>query len=105
VLTDEEDRWQGLALVRHHPDHSGSAAINAMWIAPEARGRRGAGLLCDACAAWARAQELHELKLDVAEANEAAVRAYKAAGFAVCGKTTWSADGRTLHELVMTRPA
>lgn len=74
-----------------------------MWVAPQARGLRGASLLCDACAGWARERGLHELRLDVVEQNHTARRAYEAAGFEVRGKTTWSAGERTLEELGMTR--
>jgi RimJ/RimL family protein N-acetyltransferase len=35
--------------------------------------------------------------------NHAARRAYEAAGFAICGEATWSSDGRTLDEFVMSR--
>jgi RimJ/RimL family protein N-acetyltransferase len=45
----------------------------------------------------------HELTLEVVVDNHAARRAYEAAGFTVCGSSTWSRDGRTLDELVMTR--
>ena len=74
-----------------------------MWVAPEARGRGAAGLLCEACAAWAALRGCRELTLTVVVENDAARRAYEAAGFAACGETTWMRDGRTLHEFVMVR--
>lgn len=104
VLTDSSDAWLGLALVRSDEPGSRSAVINAMWVAPEARGRDGAGVLCDACAAWAKEQVFPELMLDVVVGNDPALRAYAAAGFAIRGETTWSRHGRTLHEYVMARP-
>ena len=104
VLVAADGRWLGLALVRLEDDKPGSATLNAMWIAPEARGRRAASLLCDACAAWAAKHGCNELTLTVVVDNHAARRAYEAAGFAVRGETTWSRDGRTLDALEMTRP-
>jgi GNAT superfamily N-acetyltransferase len=55
VLEADDGRWLGLALVRLDDETPGSAVLNAMWVAPESRGRRAAGLLCEACAAWAAA--------------------------------------------------
>jgi RimJ/RimL family protein N-acetyltransferase len=103
VLVADDGRWLGLTLVRLDGDKPGSAVLNAMWIAPEARGRHAAGLLCEACAKWAAERGCSELTLTVVVDNEVARRAYEGAGFAVCGKTTWSRDGRTLDEVVMAR--
>ena len=104
VLVDAADRWLGLALVRREEPGSATATLNAMWVAPEARGRRGALALCAACADWGRAQGMRELTLEVVIGNDSARRAYEAAGFAVRGETTWTGHGRTLHELLMVRP-
>lgn len=103
VLEGDDGRWLGLALVRLDDERSGCAVLNAMWVAPETRGRGAAGLLCEACAGWAAARGCGELTLTVVVDNRAARRAYEAAGFAVCGETTWTRDGRTLEELVMVR--
>jgi RimJ/RimL family protein N-acetyltransferase len=120
VLVDSQDRWLGLALARRDDDRAGSAVVNAMWVSPEARGRRAATSLCDACADWAAERGLGELTLTVIAGNEAARRAYEAAGFVISGKTTWaqhgstleafiggtqssSQDGHTLDELIMSR--
>ncbi|HYB22502.1 MAG TPA: GNAT family N-acetyltransferase [Solirubrobacteraceae bacterium] len=103
VLIDDGDRWLGLVLVcieDHRPD---SAALTAMWVAPEARGHRGGVLLCDACATWAAERGLHTLTLTVVVDNHAARRTYESAGFALCEQTTWSRDDRTLDVLVMSR--
>jgi RimJ/RimL family protein N-acetyltransferase len=104
VLVDREDHWLGLALVRLDDDKPDSAILLAMWVSPEARGRRAATSLCDACAAWAIERGAQELTLTVVVGNDAAQRAYEAAGFAVRGKTTWSREERTLDVLVMSRP-
>ena len=74
-----------------------------MWVAPEARGGGAAGLLCEACAAWAALRGCRELTLTVVIENDPARRAYEAAGFAVCGKTTSVLDGRSLDKFVMLR--
>lgn len=103
VLEHDAGRWIGLALVRLDDERSDCAVLNAMWVAPESRGQGAAGLLCEACAAWAAARACRELTLTVVADNHAARRAYQAAGFAVCGETTWTGDGRTLDELVMVR--
>jgi RimJ/RimL family protein N-acetyltransferase len=103
VLVADDDRWTGLALVRLDDDSPGSAVLHAMWVSPEARGLRAAGLLCDACAAWAAGRGCDTLTLTVVVGNRAARRAYEGAGFAVRGRTKRSHDGRTLDELVMTR--
>jgi RimJ/RimL family protein N-acetyltransferase len=103
VLVGEDDRWLGLALARLDDAEPRSAVLNAMWVEPEARGRRAASVLCDACARWATEHGCHQLTLQVVVDNHAARRAYEAAGFAVCGQSTWSHGGRTLDEFDMAR--
>jgi RimJ/RimL family protein N-acetyltransferase len=100
VLTGDDDRWLGLALVRPDGDRPGAAVLNAMWVAPEARGRRAAARLCDACARWAAERGLRQLTLTVVAGNDAGRRAYEAAGFRVCGTTTWSDHGGAVDALV-----
>jgi ribosomal protein S18 acetylase RimI-like enzyme len=78
VAVEAEDRWLGFALVR---DAGEEAELNAMWVAPAARGRRVAAALCDACADWARARGFAQLRLFVYAGNAPARRAYEAAGF------------------------
>jgi RimJ/RimL family protein N-acetyltransferase len=103
VLENIDSEWLGMALVRIDDEGADRAVLNAMWVAPEVRGQGAAGLLCDACVAWAAKRECRELTLTVVVDNRTARRAYEAAGFAVCGETTWTSDGRTLDELVMVR--
>jgi GNAT superfamily N-acetyltransferase len=92
VLVDEEDRWLGLALAR---DDAGTAVLNAMWVAPEARGQGAAKALCDACADWARAHGFDALHVGVFPDNAGARRLYESAGF-----VSHSRDG---GELVLRR--
>lgn len=103
VLADEHDRWCGLGMVRHHEERSGVAIVTSMWIAPEARGRGCARLLCDACAVWAKQHGLDELTLSVVVGNEPGLRAYLGAGFEIRGQTTWVRDERVLDVITMSR--
>lgn len=103
VLVDGEDRWLGLALVRRDDQRPAAAVLYAMWVAPEARGRRGGVALCDACAAWGSALGLEQLSLSVVVGNEPAERAYRAAGLVVSGQATWAQEDRTLDTLIMSR--
>jgi ribosomal protein S18 acetylase RimI-like enzyme len=103
LLVDDGDTWLGMALARDDAPESPSAVINAMWVAPEARGMGGARLLCDACVAWASARGFPEVVLDVARGNTRALHVYEAAGFAIRSEETRIQHGRTLHEYVMAR--
>lgn len=85
VVDQEDDRWHGMALVRPDDESLGDAVINAMWVAPEIRGRGASRLLLDACVAWARERRFRAVNLAVYTTNIPAYRAYEAAGFvAVC---------------------
>jgi len=76
-VATEDERWLGLALAR---DDDGTAVLNAMWVAPEGRGRGAARALCDACAAWARSRGFPYLEVGVFPDNEAR-HVYAAVGF------------------------
>jgi RimJ/RimL family protein N-acetyltransferase len=102
VAVDGDDRWLGLALVRLD-NGADSAWLGAMWVAPEARRGGAAVSLCNACAEWASSRGAGELTLSVVVDNEAARRAYEAAGFLVRGRARGSYHGRTLDELMMAR--
>jgi GNAT superfamily N-acetyltransferase len=100
----EDGRWLGLALVRPDDDSPGDAVLNAMWVAPEARGRGAARALCDACAQWAAERGFSALNAAIVAGNEPARRAYESAGFVPSHEATWTGHGRTLQELVLRRP-
>jgi ribosomal protein S18 acetylase RimI-like enzyme len=104
VLVDDADAWLGLALARSDEPDSRGAVINAMWVAPGARGMGGARLLCDACVAWATEHGFPEIALDVFVGNDRARRIYEAAGFAIRSEEMRTQHGRTLHDYVMVRP-
>jgi RimJ/RimL family protein N-acetyltransferase len=104
VVVDETDRWLGLALVRADDEAPGDAVLNAMWVAPEARGQGAARALCDACAAWAAEHGYRALNAAVVVGNQPARRAYESAGLEFSYATTWTGDtGRTLDELILKR--
>jgi RimJ/RimL family protein N-acetyltransferase len=104
VVVDGADRWLGLALVRADDEAPGDAVLNAMWVAPAARGKGAAKALCHACAAWARERGYRALNVAVVVGNEPARRAYEAAGFIRDHTITWTGEGRTLEELILKRP-
>lgn len=61
--------------------HRRHAYLGFMYVVPS---RRGAGVnqqLIAALVHWAVAQDVHELRLDVYDDNQAAIRAYEKAGF------------------------
>jgi GNAT superfamily N-acetyltransferase len=103
LLVDDEDHGLGLARVRLNDDDPALADLTAMWVKPEARGRRASVLLCEACAAWATERGADELVLMIVVDNAAAQRAFEAAGFAIRRRTTWSRDARSLEVFVMSR--
>jgi ribosomal protein S18 acetylase RimI-like enzyme len=59
--------------------------LNALWVAPEARGRGAASALIEAVAGWAAESGVRELELEVTETSRAARHLYEKLGFAVAG--------------------
>ena len=94
VVVDAGDHWLGTALARR--DDRGQAVLNAMWVAPDARGQGAASALCDACAEWARERGFETLEVEVFEDNAAGRRVYESAGFV--------AHGTNEQLLVLRRP-
>ncbi len=103
VVVDDEDRWLGLALVRPDDETPGDAVLNAMWVAPEARGQGASRALCEACAEWASEHGFAHLNAAIVVGNDGARRAYETAGFVASHRTTWTGHGRTLEELILRR--
>lgn len=94
----------GLAMVARDAEHAGGAVVYAMWVAPEARGRAAAPLLCRACARWAVEHDLRTLRLAVFADNRRARRAYANAGFSIEDRAVIrTGDGRVLEELRLVR--
>ena len=75
----EDEAWLGMALARND---AGTAVLNALWVAPEGRGRGAARALADACAAWAREHGFDVLEVGFFPDNTPARRMYEAVGFA-----------------------
>ena len=96
----------GLVPDRRAPEH---LAVVTFWVDPSARGRGVARALLDALVLAAREAGAAALTLEVADANEAAVRLYAAAGFEPTGRVGAFGPPRehvTEHErrLVLHRP-
>ncbi len=93
----------GLAVGLRSPDLAADERrLVAMWVAPAYRSRGIAGRLCRAVAGWARADGATALVLEVVTDNEAAQRAYRAAGFAATGHVQpVPGDGPPRREAVM----
>lgn len=75
----------GLVVGAPHRGQEGDAGLFSMWVAPEARRAGVADALVSAVIAWARDGGYRTLRLEVSDANEAAVRLYERRGFAATG--------------------
>jgi GNAT superfamily N-acetyltransferase len=93
-----EERWRGrltavpynvIAEVSGRPAGMASGSIEgdepaeliSMWVAPSARGLGVGGALIDAVAKWAAVARPGELRLQVVDGNEHAIRLYARNGF------------------------
>ena len=94
----------GLAVGTRHHEHERDAALEAVWVAPEVRGSGVATALIQAVVEWAHAAGYGSLRLEVADANEPAVRLYSRIGFVptgVVGTLPVPRDHITEHERVL----
>lgn len=82
---DDED--VGLVVGASHHAHDADAGLYAMWVAPQHRRAGVAVALVEAVVAWARTGGFKRLRLEVADANTAAVRLYERTGFTPTGRT------------------
>lgn len=64
------------------PDYYGY--IGFMYVDPNHRGKGIVQVITDALLGWAKSKGLTEIKLEVYDENEPAVRAYEKAGFTKC---------------------
>jgi GNAT superfamily N-acetyltransferase len=78
-----------VAMVRcaRDQDRTDTAWLISMWVAPEVRRSGVGGGLVDLVVAWARANGISRLLLDVADRNAQAVALYQAKGFMPNGKS------------------
>lgn len=75
----------GLVVGARHHEHERDAGLFGLWVAPDARGSGVATALVAAVVEWARAARYGSLRLEVADANEPAVRLYAGLGFVPTG--------------------
>ncbi|NUW32271.1 GNAT family N-acetyltransferase [Nonomuraea sp. SMC257] len=68
-------------------EEEGGVHLLAMWVAPEARGRRVGSLLVDEVIAGARAAGAEEVRLWCVDSNESALALYRRRGFTPTGQT------------------
>lgn len=98
LLADLDGRPAGMA--SGIAEGYGPPFLISMWVAPFAR-RRGVGTaLIDAVAEWARTVRPGELRLQVVDGNEPAIRMYKRNGFVDLGVV----PGLEPVERLMARP-
>jgi GNAT superfamily N-acetyltransferase len=98
VAVAADGGWVGMAVgapapVEAQPD---SAALYAMWVAPESRGDGIGSALIDAVEGWARGEGYTGIGLGVTTTNEPAVRLYERKGFADLGQTYPLREGTDL---------
>lgn len=97
-IATQEDDVVGSVALRDLGD--GTVELKRMYLRPDARGRGlGKGLLRVALD-WARAHEMHAVRLDTSERMVAAQRLYEAHGFRrVAGNAPRQGQCRLLYEL------
>ena len=61
--------------------HAQHAYLGFMYVVPQHRGKGVNKMVIDALAAWSATQNISELRLDVYQHNEAAIKAYERCGF------------------------
>lgn len=66
---------------RHYLKHRQHAYLGFMYVDPAYRGKGVNGLIVEALKKWASEQQINELRLDVYNDNEQAIKAYEKAGF------------------------
>ena len=62
--------------------HQQHAYLGFMYVAPAHRGKGINRMIMETLEAWAKAQNITELRLDVYQQNDAAIKAYERVGFA-----------------------
>ena len=61
--------------------HTQHAYLGFMYVVPQHRGKGVNKMVIDALALWSSSQHIKELRLDVYQHNEAAIKAYERCGF------------------------
>lgn len=79
--------------------------LNALWVAPEARGRHAGRALVEAVCAWARTLGVQWVELEVALTSHAAQALYRQLGFEPTAKPEATCGTRRAPALRMRRKA
>jgi GNAT superfamily N-acetyltransferase len=79
------DGPSGLAWGLPDVDHPGDALLVSMWVAPPLRGSGAADALVEAVLAWAKAEGIPRIRLDVGTRNRSAIRLYERHDFRCTG--------------------
>ena len=66
---------------RHYLKHDRIGYLGFMFVPQQHRGNGYNGLILEALIDWCRTRDLEEIRLDVYQVNESAIRAYEKAGF------------------------
>ena len=66
---------------RHYLKHDRIGYLGFMFVPEQHRGNGYNGLILEALIDWCRSKSLQEIRLDVYQVNESAIRAYEKAGF------------------------
>ncbi|EJL67809.1 GNAT family N-acetyltransferase [Chryseobacterium populi] len=85
AVENNEIVGSGYALIKQtekdYYNFNSFAYLGFMYVKPEYRGRGINKLVLDELIRWARSRGISEIRLDVYDQNEAAVKAYEKAGF------------------------
>jgi GNAT superfamily N-acetyltransferase len=94
---------RGLVVGVRREDRADSVNLNALWVAPDARGLGAGRALVDAVCRWAQQIGRTRVTLAVVEKNDAATAFYRACGFAETQRTVREEGGRSRTEISMVR--
>jgi len=87
VAVSDDGTDLGVAVGAPFTERKRTAGLFSMWVAPEARQQGHAVALVRAIVAWAQGEGYRQLILEVADANDAAIRLYESCGFVPTGRT------------------
>ena len=103
-VADTPGGFVGMAVGGPAPDRPGIAAVQGMWVAPEARDQGIGGALMDAVEDWARSAGYTFIGLGVTTTNEPAIRLYEHKGYTDIGERFPLREGTDLVIQIMGKP-